>query len=307
MFESETSVFASWQLPPYSIDGWRVDVGNMLGRYNEQQLDQDVLPAIRKTVKRTNPQSYLMGENFFEAAGQLQGDTWDGVMNYTGFSQPLLNWLKGFEIEALRCKPVLKSEKALSSEALVRSWQENLAAIPWTIALQQFNVLDSHDTSRLRTELGGDEDLIRLAVMIQFTFPGVPCIYYGDEIGLVDEPGFSQRNCFPWEEEKWNTDLLAFYQRLISLRKENDVLAEGSFQMLYWDDDLLIYQRLLGGKRIVVTASRINQPNGFILKSNLINPTGLEHLKNVFTDATLVLHPGEIKIPAMPRGGAIWL
>jgi alpha-glucosidase len=307
MFESETSVFASWQLPPYSIDGWRVDVGNMLGRYNEQQLDQDVLPAIRKTVKRTNPQSYLMGENFFEAAGQLQGDTWDGVMNYTGFSLPLLNWLKGFEIEALRCKPVLKSEKALSSEALVRSWQENLAAIPWTIALQQFNVLDSHDTSRLRTELGGDEDLIRLAVMIQFTFPGVPCIYYGDEIGLVDEPGFSQRNCFPWEEEKWNTDLLAFYQRLISLRKENDVLAEGSFQMLYWDDDLLIYQRLLGGKRIVVTASRIDQPNGFILKSNLINPTGLEHLKNVFTDATLVLHPGEIKIPAMPRGGAIWL
>lgn len=307
MFESETSVFASWQLPPYSIDGWRVDVGNMLGRYNEQQLDQDVLPAIRKTVKRTNPQSYLMGENFFEAAGQLQGDTWDGVMNYTGFSQPLLNWLKGFEIEALRCKPVLKSEKALSSEALVRSWQENLAAIPWTIALQQFNVLDSHDTSRLRTELGGDEDLIRLAVMIQFTFPGVPCIYYGDEIGLVDEPGFSQRNCFPWEEEKWNTDLLAFYQRLISLRKENDVLAEGSFQMLYWDDDLLIYQRLLGGKRIVVTASRIDQPNGFFLKSNLINPTGLEHLKNVFTDATLVLHPGEIKIPAMPRGGAIWL
>ena len=107
--------FASWQLPPYSIDGWRVDVGNMLGRYNEQQLDQDVLPAIRKTVKRTNPQSYLMGENFFEAAGQLQGDTWDGVMNYTGFSQPLLNWLKGFEIEALRCKPVLKSEKARRS------------------------------------------------------------------------------------------------------------------------------------------------------------------------------------------------
>lgn len=307
MFESDTSVFASWQLPPYSIDGWRVDVGNMLGRYDEQQLDQDVLPAIRKTVKRTNPQSYLMGENFFEAAGQLQGDAWDGVMNYTGFSQPLLNWLKGFEVEALRCKPILKSEATLSTEALVRSWQENLAAIPWTMALQQFNVLDSHDTTRLRTELIGDEALIRLAVMIQFTFPGVPCVYYGDEIGLADEPGFAQRNCFPWEEEKWDADLLSFYQRLISLRKENDVLAEGSFQVLFWDDDLLVYQRVLGEKRVIVTASRIDQPNGFILKSNLVNPDGLEQLKSVFGDATLVLHPGEVKIPAMPRGGAIWL
>ncbi len=307
MFESDTSVFASWQLPPYSIDGWRVDVGNMLGRYDEQQLDQDVLPAIRKTVKRTNPQSYLMGENFFEAAGQLQGDAWDGVMNYTGFSQPLLNWLKGFEVEALRCKPILKSEATLSTEALVRSWQENLAAIPWTMALQQFNVLDSHDTTRLRTELIGDEALIRLAVMIQFTFPGVPCVYYGDEIGLADEPGFAQRNCFPWEEEKWDADLLRFYQRLISLRKENDVLAEGSFQVLFWDDDLLVYQRVLGEKRVIVTASRIDQPNGFILKSNLVNPDGLEQLKSVFGDATLVLHPGEFKIPAIPRGGAIWL
>jgi alpha-glucosidase len=87
-----------------------------------------------------------------------------------------------FEIEALRCKTVLKSENALSTETLVKSWQENLAAIPWTIALQQFNVLDSHDTSRLRTELNGDEYLIRLALMVQFTFPGVPCVYYGDEI-----------------------------------------------------------------------------------------------------------------------------
>jgi hypothetical protein len=50
---------------------------------------------------------------------------------------------------------------------------------------------------------------------------------------LADEPGFAQRNCFPWHEEKWDQDLLGFYQQLISLRKENDVLAAGSFQILY--------------------------------------------------------------------------
>ncbi len=307
MFESETSVFASWLLPPYCVDGWRVDVANMLGRYDEQQLDGDVLPAIRKTVERANPDSYLIGENFFEASGQLQGDAWDGVMNYAGFSKPLLSWLKGFEIAALRCDPLLESEKPLSTEALITSWQENLAAIPWTIATQQFNLLDSHDTKRIRTVLEGDEALIRMAVMVQFSFPGVPCIYYGDEIGLVDEPGFEQRNCFPWDEERWDTDLLDFYRRLIALRKESDVLAEGSFRVLFWDVDMFVYQRLLGEKRIMVTASRVEQPEGFILKSDCVNPHGSVHLGNLFGKGEILLQPGEVKIPALNRGGAIWL
>jgi hypothetical protein len=57
----------------------------------------------------------------------------------------------------------------------------------------------------------------------------------------------------------------------------------------------------------VVTASRIDQPNGFVLKSNLINPNGLEHLKSLFGEASLMQQPGEMKLPAMPRGGQIWL
>jgi len=307
MYEDEKSVFASWLLPPFNIDGWRVDVGNMLGRLDEQQLDGEVLPAIRKTVKATNPQSYLMGENFFQATGQLQGDAWDGVMNYSGFSDPLLNWLGGFQIHALGNKTVLDSEKPLGSDELVRSWQENLAAIPWTIALQQFNLLDSHDTERLRTRLKGDEDLIRLAVMVQFTFPGIPCIYYGDEIGLADEEGFAQRNCFPWDESRWDGDLLAFYQKLIGLRKNSELLAQGSFQVLFWDEDLLIYQRQLHGKRIILSASKIDQKEGFVLKNDLVNPTQAEKLKNLFSGEELEVEIGELRFPSLKRGGAIWL
>ena len=307
MFASDTSIFVSWMLPPYQIDAWRVDVANMLGRFDEQQLDNEVLPQIRKAVKRANPDSYLIGENFFEAAHQLQGDAWDGVMNYTGFAIPLLHWLKGYKQGALRSDAILESRHPLTTDALISTWQENLASIPWAVATQQFNLLDSHDTERLRTILGDDDDLIRLAVMVQFTFPGVPCVYYGDEIGLENEEGFAQRNCFPWDSTSWDLDLRTFFQKLISLRKENDILANGSFQVLYWDDDMFIFQRVLRNRRVVVTASRTEQPDGFILKSDLLNGIGVERLENLFSDESLVVYPGEIKIPPLARGGAIWL
>lgn len=307
IFESDSSVFATWMLPPYSVDGWRVDVGNMLGRYNEHQLDAELLPAIRKAVKRVNPQSYLMGENFFEAVGQLQGNAWDGVMNYSGFTEPTLHWLSGFSLDALRCKAELVSEKPITTETLVKTWQDNLAAIPWAVALQQFNLLGSHDTSRLGSVLKGDDELIRMAVMIQFTFPGVPCVYYGDEIGLSNEAGFAQRNCFPWDKSTWDVDLFSFYQKLIALRKENQILAQGSFQILYWDEDIIIYQRLLAGERVLVTANRGEIREGFSFRSPWVETDSSINLVGLFCGKQITLTNTEIKIPALAKGGEIWL
>ena len=307
IFESDNSVFSAWMKPPYSIDGWRVDVGNMLGRYDEQQLDAELLPAIRKAVKKTNPQSYLIGENFFEAIGQLQGDTWDGVMNYSGFTEPTLHWLSGFSLEALRCETELTSEKPISTETLVETWKDNLAAIPWAIALQQFNLLDSHDTSRLRSVLHHDDDLIRMAIMIQFTFPGVPCVYYGDEIGLQDEDGFGQRNCFPWDQSKWDLDLLSFYQKLIALRKDNQILAKGSFQILYWDEDLVLYQRMLKGERVLLTANRGGTKEAFSIQSPWFDSKEKTIFQGLAGTEQMILSNAELCIPVLKRGGEIWL
>ena len=308
MYRGEDSVMRRWLKPPYNADGWRVDVGNMLGRHDASQLDVELLPEIKAAVKTANPQAYLIAENFYEADAQLQGQAWDGVMNYTGFADPLLHWLRPFQTGAIGWKGNIQAGERWESESLVKTWTEHLAAVPWTIALQQFNVLDSHDTTRLRTILSGDEDLIRLAAIAQFAFPGVPCLYYGDEIGLEDEPGFSSRNCMSWDEKSWNCDILEFYRRLITLRKTNKTLAEGSFEVLHWDGQLVCFQRVLGGERIIVTLNR--GPEAWAGRTLAVPPAavkGESRFDGYFSGMSLKLESDQLMLPNLPKGGEIWL
>lgn len=307
MFASQTSVFAHWLKPPYEADGWRVDVGNMLGRYDADQLDGEILPAIRKTVKDAEPESYLIGENFFDAISQLQGEVWDGVMNYSGFSEPFLHWLKPFRVQALRCEVELRSELPISTESLIDTWRNHLAAIPYSIALQQFNLLGSHDTPRLAAVLDGDYDLIRLAIMVQFTFPGIPCIYYGDEIGLKNEEGFGSRNCFPWDESKWDQDLFSFYQKMIQLRRGSETLAQGSFKILRWDEESFLFQRQLGEERLWLSAHRQASALGSNVSGLCMSSTGDFCMRGLFSGKTIEVREGKLYLPPMPRGGEIWL
>ncbi|MGB4594646.1 MAG: alpha-amylase family glycosyl hydrolase [Anaerolineaceae bacterium] len=308
MYRGDNSVMRRWLKPPYCADGWRVDVANMLGRHDDSQLDAEVLPEIRASVKAANPQAYLIGENFYEADAQLQGQAWDGVMNYTGFADPLLNWLRPYETGAIGWKGDIRAEERWESDSLVKSWMEHLAAIPWAIALQQFNVLDSHDTNRLRTILSGDEDLARLAAIAQFSFPGVPCLYYGDEIGLSDEAGFGSRNCMVWDEKDWNQDTLAFYRRLIALRKINEPLREGSFEILYWDLQLVCYQRVLAGRRIIVTLNRGPEEwSGRIIEVPTAGMKEKTRFDGYFSGRSITVEDARLTLPVLPKGGEIWL
>ena len=146
MYTGQEAVFRRWLRPPFRADGWRVDVANMLGRQGEIQMGEEVAHGIRAAVKETDPQAYLIGENFFDATRQLQGDQFDGVMNYAGFATPLLHWLTGVQISAIGLKEPVNGPP-LSTAGLAAVWRSRLAGIPWAIALQQYNLLGSHDTS----------------------------------------------------------------------------------------------------------------------------------------------------------------
>lgn len=309
MYGRPDAAFRRWLRPPYAADGWRVDVGNMLGRQGAIQLNAEVIREIRAAVKTTRPDAYLMGENFHDASAQLQGDQWDGVMNYDGFSRPLLHWLAGFTMGALGFKKTIASPVPFATTALETVWRTRRAAIPWLVALQQFNVLGSHDTHRIRSVLSGNDALHRLAVIVQMTFPGVPCIYYGDEIGMVDTPTTMTRSrgCMIWDEAHWNHDLLRFYRDIVALRRRSPVLQRGGFQVLLVDDDTLAYQREGTAGRFLVIAHRgeTPRPAGDLPVAHGGIPDGARFVEHL-TGHEAVVADGALPLPEQPQGATLW-
>ncbi len=254
MYRDSDSVMRRWLHEPYRIDGWRLDVANMTARQGMVQLTHKVWREMRRSVKDDNAQTYLFGENFFDGTPHLQGDELDATMNYQGFTIPLWHWLLPAEIPP--DMPPSVDRIPLSTEALAEQWTRFGAAVPWVIASQQFNLIDSHDTPRILNLVGGDKNRVKCAVALLMTVPGVPCIYYGDEIGMEGGRDPDNRRCMPWDESAWDHDMRGYFKRLIHLRRTAPALRYGGYQMLYAHDDILAYQRQSADQRLLIISHR---------------------------------------------------
>jgi len=308
MYSRSNSIFRHWLRPPYSADGWRIDVANMLARQGPDQMGMKVGRGIRQAVKDENPQAYFMGENFFDPTHQLQGDCWDGVMNYAGFAFPLRDWLGPVRIFVPGQTQWINTGNPLTTQALVDSWGAIRAAIPWVITCQQFNLIDSHDTPRALALLEGNRELFRLVVTLLFTYPGVPCVYYGDEIGLGGGQGMNSRQCMSWDPSTWDMELQAFYKTLIHLRRTSPALMDGGFQVLWTEDDTLVYQRDSEDVAVVVVARRgsTTRPAGPIPVSHGAIPEGAEFVE-LFTRQRICVQNGKFPLAALPPGAQVWI
>lgn len=252
----------------FGADGWRLDVP-------EEIADPAFWQDFRRVTKRANPQTYLTGEIWHTAAEWLQGDRFDGVMNYI-FSRTALGF---FAQETLQTdyRPGGFDLEILDVPTFAARIEAMLAANPWEITLSQLNLLDSHDTARTLWMVQGDESALRLAVLLQMTLPGAPCVYYGSEIGMTGGHDPGCRGAFPWQREaEWNHALLAFYRQATGLRHRYPALRTGSFETLYAQNDLYAFVRELAGELFVVVmnagkkAAQVDLP-----VEKLARPTGL--------------------------------
>ena len=305
MYAGEDAIMRYWLRPPYRIDGWRIDVANMLARQGESQLEHKIGRGIRRAVKSESPSMYLIGEHFFDASAQLQGDELDATMNYRGFSLPLLQWLVGYIDDTWLTRP-RETWPLLPTEALMAQWRAFLSAIPWQIAIQQFNLLGSHDTARLQTVLDGNEALIQVAVTLLLTYPGVPSIYYGDEIGIEGGRDPDNRHCMSWDPQTWNTTRRSLYQRLIHERRTAPALREGGFQALYAAGETLAFLREAPDERLLIVARR--KDDG--LKALPVQQAGLSdstHMQEVLSGTQAIVVDGFLPLESLPPIGAqIW-
>jgi alpha-glucosidase len=255
MYRQPDSALRRWLQPPYRIDAWRLDVANMTGNLRALQLDHDVWQEMRPHLKGDNPDLYLLGEYFPDGTPHTQGDELDAAMNYAGFNIPVRRWLGGEDVGVQDGQPY-GDPNLLPAEAMALQWQRFMAAVPYVITLQQFTQLDSHDTTRILNVCGGDKALVKLGVALLMAFPGVPCVYYGTEIGLAGGKDPDNRRCMPWEEDAWDLDLLTYHQHLIGIRRSAPALAHGGFQRLLAEGDVIAFLREAPQQTLLFVGSR---------------------------------------------------
>ena len=248
IYEADDAVLRHWLRPPYSIGGWRFDVVHMLGDGAGAKNNATYVRGFRRAVKEENPEALVLGEHFFEATDWLQGDQEDSAMNYYGFTLPVRAFLAGIDHRGYPLQIDARDFEYLLTRAR--------AQLPFEIQLSQFNLLGSHDVARLLTLLNGNVGRLKLAVTLLFTYIGVPCVYYGDEVGLLGGGDPDCRRTFPWDEARWNQDVLAHYRALIAFRKARRVLQEGLFVPLYAERDVIAFARVLEDKIVVVIVNR---------------------------------------------------
>ncbi|MCL2866477.1 MAG: glycoside hydrolase family 13 protein [Clostridia bacterium] len=178
----------------YHIDGWRLDVTD--------ELSADFLRAFRKAVKAENPDALIVGEIWQNPASWLRGDQADGVMNYA-LTKALTDYL------------VHRTQDAQGTACRLNRL---LARTAPQASRMMLNLIGSHDTHRFLTLLKGDKPRLKLAFCLLFFYVGIPCIYYGDEIGMEGgyDPGC--RKGFPWEERLWDASLRELVKRLCILK-----------------------------------------------------------------------------------------
>ncbi len=270
------------------IKGFRLDVAD--------ELPDGILDKIRIAVKRESKDNYLLGEVWEDASTKisygsrrrfLRGRQLDSVMNYP-FANAIIDFVKNGD-----------GRKLLNT---VMSILENY---PKPAIKVLMNHIGTHDTARILTMLGTDYipstreeqsktclseesyykavQLLKLAAVLQYTLPGVPSVYYGDEVGME---GFGDPFCrgtYPWGRE--NAELLEFYKNLGKFRRGNKAFENGEFVPVFADGNTVSYIRQNEGNSVLIAINcsdkekEIAVPENFGNKVN-IKPTSYLLLKS---------------------------
>lgn len=240
--------------------GWRLDVAD--------ELPDGFLEALRASVKRADPDAMVLGEVWEDASNKhsyghrrryLLGRQLDSVMNYP-FRQAILDFLRGGE-----------ARRFFNSILTV---VENY---PPQVTRLLMNSLGTHDTERAITLLAGEpahgrgrnwqaqvtlspeqrqpgKRLLKLAAVLQYCIPGVPCVYYGDEAGMEGYQDPFNRGCYPWGHE--DNDLIAWYRELGAVRGECSALREGAFRPLFEGDGVVVFERRDDNETLLCAVNR---------------------------------------------------
>ena len=291
------AVVQRWLLPPFELDGWRLDVANMAGRRGEVDVARELAHAVRAAALDARADAVLVAEHAHDARPDLQGGGWHGTMAYMGFTRPAWAWLRGDVLPAelqLDFLGLPVEVPRLGGAAVVATMRRFRAGIPWRSVLSSWVLLDSHDTARFRVVSGSRERHV-VGIGLQMTTPGVPMVFAGDEVGLEGAWGEDARRTMPWDRpETWDAALLEAYRTMIGLRRSSRALARGGIRFAHVGTDAIAYLRESRDERLLCLAVRA-ATDDVPLPLATLGSTELEPLVggDARVDAGRVMLPGD--------------
>ncbi len=294
MVDGPDSVVARWLR--FGLDGWRIDVANMTGRYRETDLTREIARQIRATMASVSPEAYLVGEHFHDYLGDVDGTTWHGIMNYSGLSRPMWTWLARQDpaFDSWLGAP-LPRWPHLPGTSVV-STMRAFSAIPWSARRASLTMVSSHDTPRIAT-ITADPALTEVAVAAMIAHPGIPLIWAGDELGLEGATGEEGRRGFPWDRpDTWDRALLSVFVRLCAVRRDSVALRRGGLRWVHVDADRIVWLREADEQSILVLLARASGPP-IRLSAPLLGLNEGSQARNVYGGASLVAHAGLADLP----------
>lgn len=194
------------------IDGWRLDVAD--------EISHDFWKEFRKVVKTINKDALIIGEVWYESTPWLLGDEYDTVMNYE-FSRDI---------------GLLVNDKKYRCSDFINDYSFLLGSVHKRVRNYLWNLIDSHDTPRFLTSSRSKKKL-KFALALQMVLPGMPMIYYGDEVGMEGKQDPDCRRGMLWDEEKQDKELLEFYKNWIQIRKNSKALQKGATKFINVNDE----------------------------------------------------------------------
>lgn len=199
------SVCEKW-VTKYKVDGIRLDVAN--------EVSHTFCKKLRDRMKAISPDIYILGEIWHDSIAWLRGDEFDAVMNY-----PLAASMKDFWLE----KDATNDDFEMTVNRLFTRYMQQTNDV-------LFNLLDSHDTKRLRSQVSGEGEFYQLLAIL-FAMPGSPCIYYGTEILMEGDFDPDCRRCMPWKKIEAGEfdESISIVKQLIALRKKEDLMRSRNF------------------------------------------------------------------------------
>ncbi|KAF2956205.1 glycoside hydrolase family 13 protein [Marinitoga sp. 38H-ov] len=243
-----------WVSNSFNADGWRLDVARDLGK--NKNVNKTFWRYFRTIVKRANKDAIIFAEDYESPKEWIENLSWDGIMNYIGSMDPISYFLTGIEKHNDDFKPELIGNSEWFIHQLKWAWSQ----LPLNSKYISLNQLSNHDHSRWATrttkkigrahilgheeaEKGIDWEMFKIGYLMNFTLPGSPGLYYGDEIGLSGWTDPDNRRTFPWDKlnEEEYKHRLNFMKNMIKFYKWNHVLRNGSIEFLKWDKGFLSY------------------------------------------------------------------